>query len=456
MTLTVGRLTIPLLFIAAFCGFLNYWTSKSIISSQLKPQPPSSNLSESTIMADPEGLDCKELLKKFRRDEIKVAKTTQSLNGREKNFKRTFGVITNTAKPFYVSTHDKHIDLVRSEIMEHQQYYEYALTERVAEVFDETVQKNESSLFLDVGANIGWYSLVAVAHGASKVYSFEPNLQNTIRFCESLSLNDWLRDDPSKDVVVPISKGVGNKEESRKFYAKGAGDNPGAFSFQGDSSDDTVVDTMELTTLDSFADRHGWFQSKPSIGLMKVDVEHFELEVMEGAGRLLQSNLIQRIAMELKRDHPLVSKRKILRFLYGAGYELYMHGNWKGPNFKVEKSYSYNSTTTDRGSFEELLDDVHKWKLYGENMMFVLRGLVPEEKKRARKKQEEKLLEIKKQKSCNAHDDPIEKMKCQLKVVAEFKYYKTQEENKRKQEEDANKQEDDKMRKEAERKHEDR
>ena len=79
--------------------------------------------------------------------------------------------------------------------------------------------------------------------------------------------------------------------------------------------------------------------------------------------------------MELKRDHPLESKQKILRFLYGAGYELYMHGNWKGPNFKVEKSYSYNSTTTDRGSFEELLDDVHKWKLYGENVLFVLRDL---------------------------------------------------------------------------------
>lgn len=374
MTLTVGRLTIPLLIVAALCS-LNYWTSRSIISSQLKPHPSSSNVSTVTDVADPEGLDCKELLKKFRRDEVKVAKTTQFRNGKEKNFKRTFGVITNTAKPFYVSTHDKDIDNVRSGIIKKQQYYEHALTERVAEVFDETVQKNESSLFLDVGANIGWYSLVAVAHGASKVYSFEPNLQNTIRFCESLSLNDWLRHDPSKDVVVPISKGVGNKEESRKFYAKGAGNNPGAFSFQGGSSADTVVDTMELTTLDSFADRHGWFQSKPSIGLMKVDVEHFELEVMEGAVRLLRSNLIKMIAMELKRDHPLESKRKILRFLYGAGYELYMHGNWMGPNFKVEKSYSFNSTTSHRGSLEELLDDVHEKKMYGENVLFVLRDL---------------------------------------------------------------------------------
>jgi len=251
--------------------------------------------------------------------------------------------------------------------MKHHRYYEHALTERVAEVFDETVQKNESSLFLDVGANIGWYSLVAVAHGASKVYSFEPNLQNTIRFCESLSLNDWLRDDPSKDVVVPISKGVGNKEESRKFYAKGAGNNPGEFSFKGRNSD-KVVGTMEITTMDLFADRHGWFQSKPSIGLMKVDVEHFELEVMEGAVRLLQSNLIEKIAMELKHDHPLESKRKILQFLYGAGYELYMHGTWMGPHKKVDKSYNSSS-------FDELLQDFHEKKIYGENVMFALSGL---------------------------------------------------------------------------------
>lgn len=57
---------------------------------------------------------------------------------------------------------------------------------------------------------------------------------------------------------------------------------------------------------------------------------------------------------------------------------------------------------------------------------------------------------------CNSHDDPIDKMKCQLKVEAEFKYYKMQEEMKLKREEESKKQEDDKIRKEAERKDEDR
>jgi len=212
MTLAAGRLMIPLLVMMVPCG-LNFWTSKSILFSlqgadlecedrmellkklrrdEFEPEPQPSSYSSAADRVDPEGLDCKELLKKFRQDEIEVAKTTQVKQDnitKEKNFKRTFGVITKTAKPFYISTHDGEIDSVRASIMKKRKYYESALTKRVAEVFEEKVQKNESSLFLDVGTNIGWFSLVAVAHGASKVYSFEPNLQNTIRFCESLSMN---------------------------------------------------------------------------------------------------------------------------------------------------------------------------------------------------------------------------------------------------------------------------
>jgi len=44
---------------------------------------------------------------------------------------------------------------------------------------------------------------------------------------------------------------------------------------------------IELITLDSFADQQGWFESGPSIGFLKIDVEHFEAEAIEGTQKLL-------------------------------------------------------------------------------------------------------------------------------------------------------------------------
>lgn len=144
---------------------------------------------------------------------------------------------------------------------------------------------------LDVGANIGWFSLLAKAHGASKVYSFEPNLQNMIRFCESLHLNKWLGGDDNhdhrggadvntaqqqrtkKETVIPIPKGASNHTGSLKFFDNG-GNNPGMATFA--ASGGIVLGELHVITLDSFAEQHGWFESKPTIALFKLDVEQYE------------------------------------------------------------------------------------------------------------------------------------------------------------------------------------
>jgi len=315
---------------------------------------------------DPEATDCSEILTKFRADEIEVAKTSGDMN-----YQRSFATITKTDMPFYVATHDEKIDSVRAGIVKYQFYYEKELTKRVAEIFEEKSSQGKESIMLDVGANIGWFSLVAAAHGATKVYSFEPNLQNTVRFCESLSLNRWLRDDRSKDVVIPIAKGAGNREDQRELYAVDEY-NPGSFTFQkaiakkiinGNETAHKVIGKMEITTLDSFAERHGWFDSRPSIALFKLDVEHFELEVFEGAEKLLKSRLIEKIAFELKPRQSLHAKSKIIKSLFDAGYEFYMEGIWMGPNKGVQKEYD---------KWQDLLEDINK-KKYGENVMFRLR-----------------------------------------------------------------------------------
>ena len=80
--------------------------------------------------------------------------------------------------------------------------------------------------------------------------------------------------------------------------------------------------------------------------------------------------------MELKASHPKESKQKILQLLYDAGYELYMHGQFRGPHSVVTKKYHFEDNAGNSNSIlAELLEDVHEKKLYGENVMFVLRGV---------------------------------------------------------------------------------
>ena len=200
-----------------------------------------------------------------------------------------------------------------------------------------------------------------------KFYSFEPNLQNTIRFCESLSLNHYFVSNRERkqeeDIVVPISKGLGNVEESKKFYSFQKG-NPGSFTFKSKGKNTKLLDILNITTLDAFAERHGWFDSKPNIGFFKLDVENFELEVLEGAEKLLKSHLIEKIALELKPEQNEERKLNILKHLFNAGYEIHMHGRFRGPAEIVEKTFN---------SPEELAEDL---KNYGENVLFRLRKTI--------------------------------------------------------------------------------
>ena len=96
----------------------------------------------------------------------------------------------------------------------------------------------------------------------------------------------------------------------------------------------------------------------------KLDVENFELEVLEGAEKLLKSHLIEKIALELKPEQNEERKLNILKHLFNAGYEIHMHGKFRGPAIIVKKTYD---------SPEELAEDL---KNYHENVLFRLRKTI--------------------------------------------------------------------------------
>lgn len=65
-------------------------------------------------------------------------------------------------------------------------------------------------VFLDVGANIGYYSLMAARHGASRVVAFEPNPELAERFRLNVELNQFSDRIEVVEVALGEKKGTVN------------------------------------------------------------------------------------------------------------------------------------------------------------------------------------------------------------------------------------------------------
>jgi FkbM family methyltransferase len=196
--------------------------------------------------------------------------------------------------------------------------------------------------------NIGYYSLVSASMGDFKIDSFEPNLKNALRFCESLVMNSWKNEQEQEsadqgalfDPVVPLGRpsvniwpaGVSDTTGTLRFFESYG--NPGAGRFTSNFGNNRT-DYMELpvTTLDVFAEERGWFESRPRIAIMKVDVERHEANVLVGAEKLLKAGIVQNIFTETSLEDP--ERRHIeaaaLELLVKAGYKLRGQGGWSGP-----------------------------------------------------------------------------------------------------------------------------
>jgi FkbM family methyltransferase len=138
-------------------------------------------------------------------------------------------------------------------------------------------------LFVDVGANMGVYTIIASKVIGADVVSFEP-VPSTFRgLQEQIALNGM------EGRVIVSNKGVGNEPGTLRFTGgKGAMNQVGAGSVEADSEGQEV----EVTTLDSelASDRNL---------MLKIDVEGFELYVLEGARSVLSSGNAVAILIEL-------------------------------------------------------------------------------------------------------------------------------------------------------------
>jgi FkbM family methyltransferase len=115
-------------------------------------------------------------------------------------------------------------------------------------------------VFVDVGANVGAYSLRAGSRGM-KVYSFEPNPENAKILMRNAEINN---------LQVDVRQfALGATEGTARLSPSGA---TSRIASDGDVG-------VEMKTLDGF--------ELPRLDLLKVDVEGYELEVLKGSKKTI-------------------------------------------------------------------------------------------------------------------------------------------------------------------------
>jgi FkbM family methyltransferase len=127
--------------------------------------------------------------------------------------------------------------------------------------------------FVDVGANVGVYSLLACSVPGVSVLAFEPSAATFERALENVRLNGL------EDRVNLVRRAVGSSERQALLTVGLDARN----SLVDGNAEETSAESVSVTTLDALADR-----GLEGVALVKVDVEGWETEVLEGAAALLE------------------------------------------------------------------------------------------------------------------------------------------------------------------------
>jgi FkbM family methyltransferase len=143
----------------------------------------------------------------------------------------------------------------------------------VKEMFEDNVYEvhgwhfeNEDGVVIDIGANIGSFSIQAAWLGATEVFAIEPEPHNLIALKKNIRLNNMQK------LIKPVAVGISNFD--------------GVATISDEGGDSTILDNkdgseIEVMSLDTFIKKN----KIAAVQVLKIDIEGSEVEVILGASR---------------------------------------------------------------------------------------------------------------------------------------------------------------------------
>ena len=175
---------------------------------------------------------------------------------------------------------------------------------------------------VDVGAHVGYFTLIAakLVGSSGQVFAFEPDPINSGLLMKNIELNGYAN-------IEVTTSALSSKSGNSTLYRTSL--DSGRHSLY--RHDIPVVETVEVetTTLDEFLESRNW----PAIGLVKMDVEGSEPEVLAGMKRLLERS--ENIKLILEFNIPILKNAgtepvELLETLMQTGFRVSYIDETKG------------------------------------------------------------------------------------------------------------------------------
>ena len=182
---------------------------------------------------------------------------------------------------------------------------------------------HEGDIVIDVGANIGYYTLIfaQLVGSSGKVFAFEPEPKNFEILKKNIEINNY----PN---IVAEQKIVSDKSGIVKLFIAEHGIVGHRINQQKSSQKFIEIESI---ILDNYIKK---LNLDNKINFIKIDVEGSEPKVLEGAKEIMQKSNQLKIFTEFNREAVKkysVEPKEMIDLLYRNGFKIYL------PNYKENK-----------------------------------------------------------------------------------------------------------------------
>ena len=224
-------------------------------------------------------------------------------------------------------------------------YYEKELADLIGKML------KPGDVFLDIGANIGYFSLLAASKDPTcKVIAFEPAKDIFGKLKENITINHFKN-------IITVNTAVGEKSEEKVLFLSRS-DNLGMSSFRQPENFSGETEKVKVVSIDDWIKIAGLHK----IDLIKIDVEGSEMTVLKGMMEVLgrcKPSLVMEINPETLAMFDLKAADiiNVMAELKFEGFEISKDSNLVNPNTEVKQTKNFVFIHPDKiQSYSELIN----------------------------------------------------------------------------------------------------